>query len=285
MLKKLIKHEWRSVYRVGVLLLIIMAGVTLLGYLAFRSPMWMALAGENNYSGTLLFNPLDILSIFTIMVYVLMLAGLSFAILVYLCVHFYRSMYKDEGYLTHTLPVTGHQLIISKVLVSGIWMLIISLGIYLSLLIIGVSYASELLEDEMSLTALILEIVKIIPELLEGMGIDSVLYVGYLICTGILGPFVSLLTLFGAISMGQLFRKHRVLMAIVCYCGILLINGLIKSMIQSLFFGSGAANEYYESVGGYFDFTMIADSAVKLVTAAIMYLVMHLVVTKKLNLE
>mgnify|MGYP006882960014 CR=1 FL=1 len=53
MLGKLIKHEWKGTYRVGCLMMLLMAGITFFGWLAFQSPMWKELSGDSDsYSVT-----------------------------------------------------------------------------------------------------------------------------------------------------------------------------------------------------------------------------------------
>lgn len=48
MLGKLVKHEWKGTYRVGCLMLLVVAIVTFFGWLAFQAPMWQMLAGNNS---------------------------------------------------------------------------------------------------------------------------------------------------------------------------------------------------------------------------------------------
>ena len=100
MLGKLIKHEWKSTYKMGCLMLVVIALITVFGWLAFQTPMWKSLS-RNDFS----FGWLDIFGFLTLMMYVLLLVGVNFGILIYLGVRFYKTMYTDEGYLTHTLPV------------------------------------------------------------------------------------------------------------------------------------------------------------------------------------
>ncbi len=132
MLGKLIKHEWKGTYRMGCLMLGAMAVVTFLGWLSFQAPVWKSMNGGSQAS----FGWLDIFSMFTVMIYAMLLVCVTFGIKVYLGVRFYRTMYTDEGYLTHTLPATKNQILASKILVSGLWTLFILLSVYLSLLLL-----------------------------------------------------------------------------------------------------------------------------------------------------
>ena len=75
----------------------------------------------------------------TLILYVIMLLASTWGMLIFLGIRFYRSMYTDEGYLSHTLPVTANQLFLSKVLVSGVWYLFITIGIGISVVALIVS--------------------------------------------------------------------------------------------------------------------------------------------------
>ena len=81
----------------------------------------------------------------TLILYVIMLLASTWGMLIFLGIRFYRSMYTDEGYLSHTLPVTANQLFLSKILVSGVWYLFISIGIGISVVALVVSLMTGLL--------------------------------------------------------------------------------------------------------------------------------------------
>ena len=93
MLGKLIKHEWKDTYKMGCLMLFITLLVTVMGWLSFQSPMWKM----NSDSYYMSLGPLDFISIIVLLMYVFMLAGISYAILIYIGVHFYKTMYTDQG--------------------------------------------------------------------------------------------------------------------------------------------------------------------------------------------
>ena len=80
MLGKLIKHEWKGTYRMGCLMLVAMAAITFLGLLSFRAPVWKSMNGGSEAS----FGWLDIFSMFTVMIYAMLLACITFGIRIYL---------------------------------------------------------------------------------------------------------------------------------------------------------------------------------------------------------
>lgn len=297
MLGKLIKNEWKGTYRTGCLMLIGLVGITFLGWLAFQSPMWRQLSDENYYyRSTFGVNILNITSVFTLLLYAMMLVAVSVGIIAFLGVRFYKTMYTDEGYLTHTLPVTEGQLLFTKTLISGVWILLINIGIILSVFMLMVFMVNAILPAGYSLSDFWEEFWRMYQE--EGLeemvliferelGLNFRGYFAYSIVSMIFGAFTSIITLFGAISLGQLFTKHRVLMAIVSYIGISIVKGICSSVVEGIVTGAymGSRNNSPGIVGSYINTNMIISLILSIVFAAVLYLVSWLINTRRLNME
>lgn len=286
MLGKLMKHEWKSTYKVGGLMLILIVGVTFFGWLAFQSPMWQAISGDVYYDGGL--TPLDMMSFVTLMLYVFMLVGTSYGTLIYLGVHFYKTMYTDEGYLTHTLPVTKNKLLVSKILISGIWYLIITIAIAASAVVLIMSLFSVIMPDYMwsDFWELLVENWgEFVETMRTELGFDIVVWGITMFFLTIIGPFSSIIILFGAISLGQLFTKHRGMMAIVSYLVIMVLTMVISSLIQSATSVNLIADMSDFAMGRYVNISTLSGMLQSLVTAALLYMASYLVISKKLNME
>lgn len=290
MLGKLIKHEWKSTYRVGCLMLLVLAGITFFGWLAFQSPMWQSMARDTYYYDSRV-AILDIVSIFTLLLYVIMLVAVSVGIMVFLAVHFYKTMYTDEGYLTHTLPVTKNNLLFSKILISGIWVLILLAAVYVSMFALLNFMFGVILPDEYSVgefwRMFFSEFGDAITEAFreEGMGVNLTAWGVYFIVSMLVSPFITVIIIFGAISMGQLFTKHRVLMAIVSYIGVMIVNGILGTVVEGIIVAAHVDGNSAKALGGYFNSNMICSAVINVVMAVVMYLVSWYVSTKKLNME
>jgi len=288
MLGKLIKHEWKNTCKVGCLMLIVLLVVTFFGWLSWQSPMWQAIGGNTEVASTSIW---DVFSIFMMMIYMIMLVGVIYGIMIYLGVHFYKTMYTDQGYLTHTLPVTKHQILGSKILVGGIWFMIITLATYLSMFLWFASLISLLIPEGYSLASAWKEIAPEIGNVLEGFKTELGWDLGatgiYMLIYTLIAPFAGLTVLFGAITLGQLFHKARVLMAIVCYIGITVINSLLASMFQSFSSVSMFADaaEDLSFFGKYMNGTLGFALITNLIMAVILYFVSHYIISKKLNME
>ena len=126
MLTKLLEHEWKSNWKVPTILIGILLLLALLTGSTFVVPVW-----EDNMLA------LGMLIVFIWMTFYLGMFGVSLGISIYLAVRFYKSMYTDEGYLTHTLPVTARQLLLAKGIHMAIWNCLTTLAIVVSFMICG----------------------------------------------------------------------------------------------------------------------------------------------------
>ncbi len=288
MLGKLLKHEWKRTWQVGGMLLLGLVLVSFFGWLSFQAPLWQSMSDASHYSGVSVW---DLLSFGTLFMYVIMLIGLNYGIIIYLGVQFYRTMYTDEGYLTHTLPVSKHQILVSKILNSGFWMLLMSAGVYLSVIVLMASMIGAFMPEGYSWAELWNSIE---PELgyvddifRETFGMSANGYFWMILVVSLISPFCTIIILFGAISLGQLFTKHRVLMAIVSYVGILVVANLISSTIQSVVSVSEIKRYVTDDalVGGYVNIKVWITTAFSVVEAAVLYFVSYYVTSKKLNME
>lgn len=284
MLGKLIKYEWKSTYKVGLLLLLAMAMATLMGFLAFQAPMWRQLGGSSVYD-SMGATVLDIVSLFSFMLYMLILIGAVYAAYIYFVVHFYKTMYTDQGYLLHTLPVGKNAILVSKILVSSVWLFMVFIGITVSIVIFGISLASSVSGE--SLVSVVRAIPKFFNELNMLFGDMSVFATWYLVMVllnVVLGVPASIIIFYGTVSFGQLFSKHRIIMAIVGYLALMVIRGIIGTILQvMLSVGSMAINE--EEMLGTMYASMFSTLILNLLLAVGGYLLSYYVISRKLNME
>ncbi len=295
MLGKLMKYEWKNTWKAGTLMLLGMFIVTVIGCIVLQMPGVAEFLDSNDINGAQAW--LMISSFVAILIlYVIMLLASTWGMLIFLGIRFYRSMYTDEGYLSHTLPVTANQLFLSKVLVSGIWYLFISIGIAISVLALIFSMMTGLFNiGELSgaLTQYNGNIWEFLSEAFyelgrvyeEQMGINLLHYGITLLLTYVASPFITMVTLFGALTIGQLSSKHKGLMGILAYAGVTILSSIIGSTVQSMFmFGTNilsSSNGISVSANSAYDINVITS----LLIAAIMYGVSYYIMNRKLNLD
>ena len=287
MLGKLIKHEYKSTYKVygGLLLVVVM--VTLLSILSLKAPMWTSMLASRTAQRI---TSLDVLAIIMLITYIFTLIGIVWAFIIYSGVHFYRTMYTEQGYLTHTLPVNSHQIFVSKIIISGVWYLIINIAILVSIvawlyMLINNIYVGS--GEGSSLWALMMDnreaFAKMMKEIF-GSKIGSEV-VTLLLITPI--SLISAITiLFGAITIGQLSQKHKVLMSIVSY----IVITIVISIIQGIISFPITIRQSFELMANDVNSLGIGASTwvsviVSLIAAISLYFISNYIVTKKLNLE
>lgn len=283
MLGKIVKYEFKDTSKICGLILLVIAVMTLIGALGLILPVKFMSDGRrlnNDLSSGLWIMMLTM----TMILYVIMLMGVTYGMMIYQGVHFYKTMYSDEGYLTQTLPVTKHQLLIGKTLVAGIWYLLVMICIGISVVLLVLSLAVALNEGLPSSS----EIMEFRREAREVFSIMD-FRVAHVVISAILAvlvtPFSTMLTIFGALTIGQLSSKYKALMGILAYFGVMIVNMILSNIMQFIFsFGSlfgEAVISGNASVAGSYDSAIV----VGLIMGVSMYFISHYILTKRLNME
>ena len=145
---------------------------------------------------------------FTMLIFSGLLVALAISTLFLIIRRFKNSVYEREGYLTLTLPVNEHQIILSKLLGAVIWTILSTLALFLSfgiiVLIVGVASHTQF-EMGTVLQLFGKHFWEIASELLKSLGY-------YLVAL-----IPNILLIYLSISIGQLFQDHR---AALAYFGI-----------------------------------------------------------------
>lgn len=270
MLGKLLKHEWKEVSVIpGILsvVLLVLSVIAGFSFLGIRE----GIADVSRFMAVILW-----------MLFYFALIAASIGITIYLAVHFYRTMYTDEGYLTHTLPVSGRELLWSKLIPMVIWSFLTIVVVILAVLIfggMGMLFASR--EGMVNLSEIREEVYVMIRQLqLMGGGslasfIISTLYIM------IVGIFNGPMMLAASIAIGQLVGKHRILGAIGAYFGTMTIFQIAsQAVFLPMMIGFQGDNPLPLLTGTYFGL-----GTVSLVVTVLLYFVTEYLVTRKLNLE
>lgn len=284
MLKKLVKHEWKSVYKVGSVLLIVIFAVTLVGDIGLRTPAVSAFFADETELDGMQAVLMGFASISSFLIYIMLLVGAMYGIIIYMGVHFYKTMYSDQGYLTHTLPVTPNQLLGSKVLVSGIWVLLINVALGISVLVLIIGMLQGIMNG-LQADVTWDEIWRELQWGLEYMDFDTVHFLVIIVLSFLISPFTSVLLLFGALTIGQLSGKYKVMMGILAYIGLAVANYILNSLVQAIMTFGYIAGSMDEMSMSYMTSRYDPSLIISCVVGAVLYFVSHYIISKKLNLE
>ena len=221
MLKKLLKYDWKSVS----LLLLILHGILLVYTLIGRLGIAFGLSGAGDTMVSSVTTMYGIAAGLYIFVYVLFIFAIVVATYVYLAIRFQKNLFSDEGYLTHTLPVSPTKLIWSKMLVAWAW-----IAIDLVCVIVSVFLLVLFKETSESIGDLFHEFIAIFT---GGYGTQNQIFMIILLLSMIaqLFGFYTTLALF-SMCLGSLFKTHKILGAIVTFFGINTIFSLISTILM-----------------------------------------------------
>ena len=195
MLSKLIKHEFRATSRI--------MWPVFLGMLALTALMRFSQLLLNGGHIPWL---LQLIGVLLVIGFVMGLFALAFALLVLSAVRWRDHVLKDEGYLTLTLPVSLHQLLISKLIVSAVWYAAAFIVGLLSLLIAvsgwsTLQYVPDFFNDVF--TAFF--------EMEASLRSHALLIVFELFCNFVFAVSAAELVVYAAFSIGYSFNKHKTL--------------------------------------------------------------------------
>lgn len=179
---------------------------------------------------------------------------------------FKGSVYDRQGYLTLTLPVSEHHIITAKLVGAFIWSMISTAILVLSAVIIVTITASEWIPLSYVITFVETHLPQIF---LTGISF-------------LLNTISSILCIYLAISIGQLFNEYRTALAVAAYIGIQIVIGFIELSFNL------SSNFYVNSLVGLNDhFYMGASISIveELIFIAIFYLGTYYILRNKVNLQ
>ena len=152
-----------------------------------------------------------IMLVFLALVFGGLIITLSISTLILIIRRFKGSVYDRQGYLTLTLPVSEHQIILSKLLGALIWSLASSLVFILSIYIILVLTGANFLD--------IFSLEYLFKFYMDSFWLSVISY--------ILSTISGILCIYLAISIGQLFNEYRTALAVLAYIVIQTILGFV----------------------------------------------------------
>lgn len=285
MLGKLIKYEWKGLRFPLMIMMIVLAGTMILtcGVILTINP---------KLDETLAWYSVMALML-SIFLYYFGIIGCTLGTTLIVVVRFYKTCYTDQGYLTHTLPVTPHQLLNSKILTAIFTQLLMIFAIILSIFIIlqvGIHHVFSFIPDY-SYAELRHEFSIVFADILDSFedefGLRLGLYIAYLLFYCIVGVISNVITLFGCVSLGQLYAKHRIVGAIAAYFLLQFVMMIIGHITAIPMYTRMLAGTYYDNatVFGIMSPTMNMSLLTTVLLAVAMYFVNLHMMTKKLNLE
>lgn len=261
MFGKLMKAEWRASRRViGALCAVVLISGALLGL------MGNLLLREGTGSWRL---PDFVNVLFSLLFVAAMLAvALSLAASVfYVLWRYYRSRFTEEGYLTYTLPVNNHQLMLSSILASVLEILLVGLATVAAMAMAFGIFAAGLPWNEVD-WGLVWSRFGELPSSFRPVVGDVLLVLLNMVLMGL----ATLLTLMLAVTIGATAaKKHPILLAIAVYYGLSLVRMAAYLNVADACTSSGAI--------------LAALAGVNAAAMLIAYFWMYYLTSRRLNLN
>lgn len=219
--------------------------------------------------------------------YFLFLGVANLIVLFYIPVRFYKQSYTDIGYMTHSLPVSKASILGAHVLSGALWMLLMgAVDVFAFLLIGSGAGGSEFLSEvaEFFFGMLIREA----RTFLRVAGTPAVILIVLGVLALAMTPFLTTLQSCCAVSLGQMFRKHRGAGAVLMY----FILNFAVSMVNQVLITTGtvlsnAAENYAkpEKMTWYLVVIVAVFLLLEIVECVVFFLISVNRMTKRLNLE
>lgn len=282
MLGKLLKYEFKGLRIPVLIMILILASTTLLSCII--------LAGIKPTDSDAAKSISMITFMFSLLLYYFGVIGCSIGAIIVIAVRFYKTCYSDQGYLTHTLPVSTRKLLSAKI-ISSFWaVMTVTLAIIVTVYIIINIFSSFIMSvfaqsysDYRYFGRGILSLM--LDEFAKEFGISFVWYAIYLFAFYIISVLSNIITILGCVSLGQLYVKHRVLGAIIAYFVVQFIIQTLGYFAQLPMYGRMIVSDREYSSFQMMSPTMNLMLLIQVAMGVAMYFVNMHMMTKKLNLE
>ena len=214
MLRKLMKHEFRATGRIMLPLFLILL-VTAVG--ANFSVRGMLDTGSRF---------LNVLGALLVMAFVIAIMGVCVMSMVVMVQRFYKNLLQDEGYVMMTLPVSVHQHIWSKLIVSAVWFALTLVVVCLACLIMA--FDVELVQQiAAGFRELFQEIYR---NLSTYYAINGTAIVAEFLVLCFVGCCAMCLQFYAALAIGHSFPNHKMAWSVLWFFLTLFIMQFLGGM-------------------------------------------------------
>ena len=196
--------------------------------------------------------------------------------LVILLKRFYDNTYKDEGYLTHTLPVKRGYFLDSKAIVSIIYV-VLGMASMVGSWMLG-KYSPEGIDF----------IKGLLNEVEKGLGYEGWKIIAYLIVIILVTFYSYLFMIMAGMSIGQTFQDKRVLWSVVFSVVLYYVSQIVSTVFMLVFsFGVMDMNSLLKAdtnPTGYVNYSIAIGLGLSLVFTVVYYVIARWNLKRKLNL-
>lgn len=212
MLSKLLKHEFRATARImGPLYLVLLVTAICANFSA------RVMDRADNVL-------LNMLSGLVVMAFVVAIIGVCFMSFALMLQRFYRNLLRDEGYIMFTLPVSVHQQVWSKLIVSAVWYIATGAAVILSFL------AAAFQVDFIS--AFFQGIGQLLRQMTAYYALNGTALLLELAALCFVGCVAFALQFYAAMAVGHSFSNHKMLLSVAFYFAFQFASQIIGTVLM-----------------------------------------------------
>lgn len=177
--------------------------------------------------------------------------------------NFYKSMYSNKGYLTMTLPLSSHELLLGKIFAGIIWIIISFVILFLGFGLIALMFS--IMENS------VLEQLSFLLEALSQLVSTVYFYEGILAIIIFIISFITVGFTVLTIIQTKFTRKHKAIWAIVAYVALIVINNILRYAFVKII----AIFGLYNTIGNILQITgpILPTAIISLIQSTILYFV------------
>lgn len=260
MFGKLVKNEFRNTWKLMVIISIALV----------ISHLLMNVLETINGTGMFTGKVFNIVHKCYAITYILGMIGINIVVALHFITRYFRKVYSNEGYLTHTLPVKKWQITASMLISGFVWSTV-------TFIVSGLYFVY------MEINRMTIAGVKVVFDFAKGE--DIILVVINLILAGV----VFYMTAFLSVSIGQNFKSHPTLASIIAdvILWFIIQNVLAYSIIaiaDSTLFGVDTYSPYSYTLTESFRRVLWTNVAGCLIISVVFFIANNYIMKKKLNL-
>ena len=177
--------------------------------------------------------------------------------------NFYKSMSSNKGYLTMTLPLSSHELLLGKIFAGIIWIIISFVILFLGFGLIALMFS--IMENS------VLEQLSFLLKALSQLVSTVYFYEGILAIIIFIISFITVGFTVLTIIQTKFTRKHKAIWAIVAYVALIVINNILRYAFVKII----AIFGLYNTIGNILQITgpILPTALISLIQSTILYFV------------
>lgn len=269
MLRKLMKHEFRATARIMGPLFLIVLVLALAANLALRFLLDSDIFLPNLLGGLLM------------AAFVIGMAALAIMSIVLMVNRFRTNLMGDEGYVTFTLPVSSHQIVWSKIIVSTVWFIVT--GIVEAFALLVCFFDLDIMRNIFS-SYYFHQALQALHELVKEYGLNVPAIAIELIVLCLLSCAVLCLEFYAAMAVGHSFANHKGALSVLFF----FVFQFAIQFISGLFFNIDEFEHMFNAgMNGMqaFHQMMAIFIGAELIIGAVYYVITTFTLKKRLNLQ